>query len=157
MLAFDFGGEGGSDSPVRPPALDGEVVAAVEHIRSRGAGDVVLMGASKGGTAIITAAGSISPAPKALVSLSAPGVYNAMDALEAAATLQSPVLYLAGKTDGQFAASAQQLYDATPAASRTILVVDESAHGTGLLRSGSGDKVTQAIETLLAKSAPPVA
>jgi len=157
VLAFDFAGEGGSGDPESPAALDGEVVAAVEHIRSRGASDVVLMGASKGGTAILTAAATITPAPKALVSLSAPGRFDAMDALAAAPKLQSATLYLAGRTDGQFAISAQQLYDATPAASRTILVVDEGAHGTALLRSGSGDKVTQAIEALLAESAPPAA
>lgn len=157
VLAFDFAGEGGSGDPESPPSLDGEVVAAVEHVRSRGAVDVVLMGASKGGTAILTAAASISPAPKALVSLSAPGRFDAMDAFTAVPTLQSPVLYVAGKGDGQFAASAQQLYDATPAASRTLLIVDEGAHGTALLRGGSATKVTQAVEALLARSAPPVA
>lgn len=157
VLAFDFAGEGGSGESERPEALDGEVVAAVAHIRSRGATDVVLMGASKGGTAILMAATAVTPPPKALVSLSAPGRFDAMDALAAAPKLQSPTLYVAGKTDGQFAISAQDLYDATPAASRTILVVEEGAHGTSLLRSGSGDKVTQAIEGLLAKSAPPAA
>jgi pimeloyl-ACP methyl ester carboxylesterase len=157
VLAFDFGGEGGSGDPESSQSLDGEVVAAVEHIRSRGAGDVVLMGASKGGTAILTAAASINPAPKALVSLSAPARFDSMDALAAAPKLQSPVLYLAGKTDGDFAVSARQLHDATPAASRTILVVPEGGHGTALLRGGNGDKVTQAIEALLAKSAPPAA
>lgn len=155
VLAFDFAGEGGSGDAERPEALDGEVVAAVAHIRSRGATDVVLMGASKGGTAILTAATAITPPPKALVSLSAPGRFDTMDAIAAAPKLQSPTLYLAGKTDGSFAVSAQQLYDATPAASRTILVVPEGAHGTALLRGGSADKVTQAIEALLAKTAPP--
>lgn len=157
VLAFDFAGEGGSGFAEGDEALDGEVVAAVEHIRSRGATDVVLMGASKGGTAILAAAAAITPPPKALVSLSAPSRFDAMDALAAAPKLQSPALYLAGRTDGQFAISAQQMYDATPAAFRTILVLPEGAHGTALLRGGSGDKVTQAIESLLAKSAPPAA
>lgn len=157
VLAFDFGGEGGSGVPDQTKALDGEVVAAVEHIRSRGAGDVVLIGASKGGTAALTAAVSVNPAPKAVVCLSAPGRFSTMDALAAAPKLQSATLYVAGETDGQFAVNAQELYDATPAASRTILVVPESGHGTALLRSGSADKVTGAIEGLLAKTAPPAA
>lgn len=157
VLAFDFAGEGGSGDPESPLSLDGEVVAAVEHVRSRGAVDVVLMGASKGATAILTAATSISPPPKALVSLSAPGRFDAMDALAAAPKLQSPALYVAGKADSQFATSAQQLYDATPATSRTILLVDEGAHGTALLSDASGATVTEAIETLLARSAPPAA
>lgn len=155
VLAFDFGGEGGSGDPASPQALDGEVVAAVEHLRSRGAADVVLMGASKGATAILTAATAISPPPKALVSLSAPASFDAMDALAAVPKLQSPVLYLAGKADSQFATSAQRLYDATPAAARTILIVEESAHGTALMTGGSGVKVTEAIESLLTKNAPP--
>lgn len=80
-----------------------------------------------------------------------------MDALAAVPKLQSPVLYLAAKGDGSFGLSAQQLYDATPGTSRTVLVVQDGGHGTALLRGGSGPQVTKAIETLLAKNAPPAA
>lgn len=155
VLAFDFAGEGGSEFPEGTKQLDAEVVAAVEFIRSRGVTDLVLMGASKGGTAILTAATSINPPPKALVSLSAPAQFETMDAAAAVPKLQMPVLYLAGEGDTSFAQSAQQLYDATPDAHRTILVVPVSGHGTSLLRGESADKVTAAIEDLLAKSAPP--
>lgn len=155
VLAFDFAGEGGSGDPEQPQSLDGEVVAAVAHLRSRGAGDVVLIGASKGGTASVKAALSIKPAPKAVVTLSAPGRYESVDALAAARKLPSAALYLAGKDDGQFAASAQQLYDATPAASRAILVVPGSEHGTALLRGGGAVKLTETVEALLARTAPP--
>ena len=122
-----------------------------------GVTDIVLMGASKGGTAIVAAGAAISPAPKALVSLSGPAQFNGADALAAAPKLTSPVLYVAGSDDAGFAFAAERLGKATPpAVRRGVLIVPGAQHGTSLLGGEGFEKVTAAIESLLAKDAPPL-
>jgi pimeloyl-ACP methyl ester carboxylesterase len=78
---------------------------------------------------VVTAAPSIDPPVAAVVSLSGPAAYRGAAALGAAATLQVPVLYVAGRYDGAFASDAQRLYDATPGRRKQLLIVDSSGHG----------------------------
>lgn len=157
VLAFDFAGEGDSGPADGVPDLTGEATAAAASMRSRGVTDIVLMGASKGGTAIVAAGAAIDPAPKALVSLSGPAQFNSADALAAAPRLTSPVLYVAGSDDAGFAAAAERLGKATPpAVRRGVLIVPGAQHGTSLLGGEGFEKVTSAIGSLLAKDAPPL-
>jgi esterase/lipase len=157
VLAFDFGGEGDSDKHPSGPSISGDVVSAAKWLRSRGATDLVLMGASKGGTASLAATTKLDPGPKAVVTLSAPTTFDAADALSAVPKVTFPVLYIAGEYDSPFDADAKQLYDATPpAVHRQLLVVPSaSEHGTALFAGSAADTVTKAIDDFLAKEAPP--
>ncbi|MFG3282842.1 alpha/beta hydrolase family protein [Streptomyces sp. NPDC048111] len=114
-----------------------EVEGAATALRSEGAWKLLLMGASKGGTAVLTAAGHLPLKPDAVVALSAPEQYGTMDALDAAGTLTVPVLYLAGDQDGPFPRAARELSAASAKApeNRLVPVKGSAAHGVALLSS----------------------
>src|SRR3954452_13008437 len=74
VLALDF--------PVLPnaPSDAASVVDAANALRALGAKRIVLMGASRGGTAVLDAAGTFKA--DAVIALSAPASYNGSDALQ---------------------------------------------------------------------------
>ena len=111
-----------------------EVTAAVTYARSKGATKVLLVGASKGATAVLSAAGSITPPVDAVVSLSAPVSYGSMDAGSVVPKLAMPVFYMASDLDSQFADAARQLSKATKKAKENDLtIVDGPNHGVSML------------------------
>ncbi|MDX3214701.1 hypothetical protein PV318_03955 [Streptomyces sp. ME02-6991-2B] len=128
-----------------------EVVAGVAFLRAKGARRVLLMGASKGGTAVLEGAASVEPPVDAVVSLSAPEAYGTMDAISAVPRLTVPVLYMAAAGDTQFADAAKALNKATKKAPENRLdIVDGPQHGVGMLTSES-DRAT--VTDFLAKYA----
>ncbi|MBM9505891.1 alpha/beta hydrolase family protein [Actinacidiphila acididurans] len=126
-----------------------ELTAAVAYVRARGAGKVLLIGASKGGTAALSAAGSITPAVDAVVSLSAPTAYGGMDASTVVPRLTMPVLYMAAHLDTAFADSTRQLSRATGRAPvNDLWIVSGARHGVSML----GDETNFArVEAFLKK------
>jgi pimeloyl-ACP methyl ester carboxylesterase len=132
VLAFDFNGEGRSQrAPEATPS--GDVLAAAAYARSRDATRVVLVGASRGGTAVLVAAARADPPVTAVVSLSAPGVYAGESAAQAAPKLAVPVLYVAATGDSAFADDARAMHDATADGRKRLAVVPGSLHGTALV------------------------
>jgi alpha-beta hydrolase superfamily lysophospholipase len=124
-----------------PPPMEQEVHAAVAEVRERGATSVFLMGASKGGTAVLAAAATAETPVDGVVSLSAPRQYHGTSALNVMDRLTTPVLFLAGTADGDFAAAAQDLYDACAATDKEIILRTTSVHGVGLLEPDVLDTV----------------
>ncbi|MFE6972209.1 alpha/beta hydrolase family protein [Streptomyces sp. NPDC057682] len=112
-----------------------EVVGAAGYLRDKGAKKILLMGASKGGTAVLAAAPRLKPQPDAVVALSAPTQYQAMNALKAVPELTAPVLYMAADGDGDFAVGEKELNRQSVKSSehRFVLVRGESLHGVALL------------------------
>nr|WSX78064.1 alpha/beta hydrolase [Streptomyces sp. NBC_00899] len=111
-----------------------EITAAVTYARARGAHKVLLIGASKGGTAVLASAGSITPPVDAVVSLSAPADYSGMDAAGTVPNLAMPVFYMAAEGDTDFAASTRDLSKATTkAAENRLSIVDGPNHGVSML------------------------
>lgn len=155
VLAFDFGGDGDSDPHRGDDRLDDDVVAAATHLRATGVTDVVLMGASKGGTASLSAAVTLDPAPVAVVTLSAPKVFEGVSAEESVPRLKSPALFLAAGNDQPFADAAQS-FDATAPKTlpHQLFLSIGAEHGTALLAGGQGKKVTELIEIFLKDHAP---
>src|SRR5690349_8358879 len=151
VLAFDFNGEGNS---AESDGSEGDDVAsAAKYLRSQpGITDVVLIGASRGGTAVLVAAANLQPAPKAVISLSAPAVFNQDDAALVVAKLTMPTLFVAAKDDGTFAGEAQLLYDKVPPANRRLTIVPGTSHGLVLVTPGleGADEATKAIDEFLA-------
>ena len=155
VLAFDFAGDGDSGPRQGADRLDDDVAAAATHLRAGGVTDVVLMGASKGGTASLAAAVTLTPAPVAVITLSAPELFAGVSAAAAVPRLTSPALFLAAENDHPFAEAAQQ-FDATAPKNvpHQVLLSVGAEHGTGLLGGGQAGKVTALIEEFLQRHAP---
>lgn len=136
VLAGNYTGEGGSSFVDNArPSLD--VVAAIDQLRGAGVSKVVLIGASRGGTAVLIAAATASPPADAVVSLSAPWTFAGEDASVVAPKLVMPVLYVVAERDGTLPASAKLLFDATPGDDRQLVQVPGSVHGAGLVVSAA--------------------
>ncbi|WP_157875839.1 alpha/beta hydrolase family protein [Streptacidiphilus griseoplanus] len=117
----------------------GAVLKASQELVRRGSRKVVLVGASKGGTASLAAAaapGSVQVA--AVVSLSAPSQYDTTDAMAAAGRLKVPAFFAAKSEDTPYVDNARDLYKADHDAQKTLKVYQGSGHGEELLRNGSG-------------------
>jgi dienelactone hydrolase len=128
VLAFDFSSDALS-GPVPGATNDGDVVAAAEFLRRQGTERVVLLGASRGGTAVLVAATQIEPAVAGVISLSGPSSFRGMDALTAVASLTVPVLYIVSDRDTPCNTDAQALFDATPPALGKLVVLEGVGHG----------------------------
>ncbi|MFJ5967618.1 alpha/beta hydrolase [Streptomyces sp. NPDC093060] len=128
-----------------------EITAAAGLLADKGATKVILMGASKGGTASVVAAPKIvKPPVAAVINLSGPSVYQGMDAEAAAAHLTVPVLYVAAKQDSGFAqdVTAQDRQSRKSPDARLHLV-DGNAHGTDMF--GADPRVWVDVKAFMAK------
>lgn len=162
VLTYDFrgycpGGEGGcSQGELQISAIWQDVLGAMDLVRSQGATTVALVGASMGGTASLVAAAQGGVDVAAVVTLSAPG---SVEGLEADAALLQHVsankLFIAGVGDAAAAASAEQLYGIAPPPKGPLEIVPADDHGTDLLTGPRGEAVQRIIETYLAQFAPP--
>jgi pimeloyl-ACP methyl ester carboxylesterase len=136
VLLIDLNGFGSSPpapgSPARPH-WDRDVAAAAAVLRAHGVKKVVLIGASLGGTCVIAAASEIRPPVAAVVDLSGPTESSGIEALAAARHLRVPALYEVSGDD-EFVDAVRQVYRATPARLRKLVVVRSGGgHGVGLL------------------------
>jgi pimeloyl-ACP methyl ester carboxylesterase len=157
VMLFDFAGSG--DSAATGTANDVAVVAAADYLRAHGAQTVLLIGASMGGTAVLSAATKITPPVAGVISLSGPAGFAGVSALTAVRHLAVPVLYAACDHDDTFGDDAKTLYDATPpTVSRTLAVQPMcSHHGVQLTFPTSGSDATAvlaAMKDFLAAHAP---
>lgn len=114
--------------------LAGEVEASVAYLRQHGAKQVVLLGASMGGTAVLLTAVELKPPVQAVVSVSGPSAYSSMDALSAVPKLTVPVFYSAGELDTDFAFDETNLFHATTEKDKVLDIVSgDPSHGFDLL------------------------
>jgi pimeloyl-ACP methyl ester carboxylesterase len=112
------------------------VAAAVRTLRRAGLHRVVVVGASVGGRAVVQLAARRTVPLDAVISLSAERLDRSTpDLIHAARRVRTPSFYVSSKADGytSFAQDTRQLYAATPARDKRILVVPGDAHGTDLL------------------------
>jgi dienelactone hydrolase len=146
-MAFDFDSTSGG-TPVKS---DADVASAARYLRGQGVTTLVLIGGSRGGTAVLSAATMIKPAVAGVVSISAPAAFDGMDALAAVAGLTVPVLYLAGAEDTRFADDAERLFRATPGRMKQKIVLEGPQHGEGFILGSdpSSVKAQQAIAEFL--------
>lgn len=135
VLMFNYSGQAAVD----------DVKATVEVLRRRGAERLFLIGASKGGTAVLVAATRIQPAVAGVVSLSGPQNYGGADALAAMPLLTVPAVFIVAGNDQTFTSDAQLLHDACAAKDKALSVQRGSSHGTALL----SEEVRGLIDTFL--------
>lgn len=151
-LAFDFGGYGAS--PLNMGDIATDVVAAAAYLRTTGVTRVILIGASMGGTAVLVAAGRITPRVAGVVSLSSPSTFTGVDALAEMPHLTMPLLLICGNQDTRFAGDVQDQYKAaTRSSHRQLVLSDSSVHGYRLVSSSelTDAKAVAALKAFLAK------
>lgn len=132
ILAFDFSGDG-SSGYIGDGRLDLDLLAAVAEARHRGATRVVVIGASKGGTAALAAAGTPNSGIDGVVSLSAVRSFLHVDAESRAADISIPVLFAAAENDGSTDEVALTVSQRCGCAYPKVLVFSGSRHGRRLL------------------------
>lgn len=134
---------------VQPSPLGLSVSAAAGYLRKQGAGKVVLVGASMGGTASLTAAAITTPRVDGVVSLSAPAEYDGIDARTAAGMLRVPVLYGAAVDDRNFADASRVLHAATTS-QKSIQIVPGTRHGVALVAQDGDPTLQRAVGAFIA-------
>jgi alpha-beta hydrolase superfamily lysophospholipase len=135
---FDLRGHGFSEGRQNHARAAADVAAAVRAVRKLGARKVVVMGASLGGIAALVGAPNFRPAVSGIVAVSAPAAIDGeLNALPAVGRIGVPTLYVVAEQDQNppydFAADAQQLYEATATAEKRVEIVSGSLHGTFLV------------------------
>jgi pimeloyl-ACP methyl ester carboxylesterase len=147
-LAFDFRGYGDSEGVRDVPEIWRDVLAAVSTLREQGAGRVVLLGASMGGTASLVAASQAEV--DGVVTLSAPTTFMGLEAsAEVLAGVDEPKLFIAAEGDASAPDSAQSLYELSSGAKRVEIVTGEE-HGADLLEGGRAEVVRNLVLQFLA-------
>ena len=135
VLVFDFAGFGDSQ-PGPDGRVDNDVVAAAAQLHRRGVDQVVLVGSSMGGTAVLSAATRIRPPVAGVVSLSGASSFGGVDAEGAMGRLRVPVLFVVGADDQHFTEQARVMYRAARSRDKRLLVVPGGGHGTGMVEFG---------------------
>jgi pimeloyl-ACP methyl ester carboxylesterase len=152
VMTFDFRGHGSSGAGGEGDLPD-DVSAAVALLEGRGVVRTGLVGASMGGTAVLASAAE-NPGIDGVVSISAPTEFGGVDALEAVASLEGPVLFIAAADDPQYSDEAQALYRATRTQAKEIDIFHDGGHGTDMLSSAFGPDVTKLILGFLEENVP---
>jgi pimeloyl-ACP methyl ester carboxylesterase len=149
VLTYDFRGYGESDGQKQIDQIDHDVTAAVGYVRRQHPRQIVLLGASMGGTAsvIVASKGNLD----GLITLSAPITFHGLNAGDSALTL--PVLFVSSELDDDNQLSARTLFD-NAGQERSIDIVPGSAHGIGLLTSSEASQVRADIFKFLDRYAP---
>jgi pimeloyl-ACP methyl ester carboxylesterase len=145
VLTFDFRGYGESEGDKEPPLIDRDLAAAVAALRSRGAQQVAVVGASMGGTAALKAAARLSLA--AVATLSAPLEFRGLSAASEVRRLAIPKLFLGAESD-EGGPAAEELFAASPEP-KDITVYAGDEHGTDLLRGAEGAAVAERLTRFL--------
>lgn len=146
VLLFDFRDFGLSSrvTGTRAARLDADVRGAIAELRRRGAGKVVIVGASIGGSAVLAAAASSRPPVAGVVSISAPDTRSlradlaeyaaALDPTAAAARIRSPLLFLHAKDDQIVPpTTSTRLYRAATVKDKRLVITPCCGHGTSLI------------------------
>jgi pimeloyl-ACP methyl ester carboxylesterase len=132
-----------------------EVLAAARWLRTHGARRVVLVGASIGGRAVVTAAARARAGEvDAVVSLSGERILGGQrDIIVDARRLRLPALWVSSLNDGytNFAAETRQLYRAARGHARPdrLLVVGGDDHGIDLLTGSQARRVVPAVTRVI--------
>jgi pimeloyl-ACP methyl ester carboxylesterase len=126
-----------------------DVLAAATELRHQGVTHVFLVGASKGGTAVLAAAAEAQPPVSGVVSLSGPTAYGATNAQAEMGQLTVPALFVVGEYDTDFVPAAHSLYDAAASTDKQLVIRTNPRHGVALLDTDT----LNLIETFIAKNA----
>jgi len=131
------------------------VVAAAAELRREGATTILLIGASKGGTACLVAASEIRPTVAGVASLSGEASYQGMDAMTAVKSLALPVLFMAADQDAFGPGSpddARAMFAASPSADKQLVMLHGTEHGEELLAGSTRVQGNAALNSFIARA-----
>jgi pimeloyl-ACP methyl ester carboxylesterase len=136
-LAIDFRGycpgeEGGCSGDGNTADAWRDLLAGAKFLRERGVEEIVLAGASIGGTTAIVAAAHARPAVAGVVTLSSPTACCGVDVDRSIVeAVGAPMLFIAGRFDGEAPRSAQA-FARWAGTSGETLILGTGEHGTDL-------------------------
>jgi predicted alpha/beta-hydrolase family hydrolase len=127
-----------------------DLLAGAEFLRERGVRQIVLAGASMGGTAAILAAADARPNVSGVITLSSPTACCGMEADQTlVSAIRAPMLFIAGRFDGDAPRSAKAFARwAGPSGEAVILATGE--HGTDLFGLATPQVERRTTESILA-------
>ena len=128
VLTFDFRGYGKSTG-TKDMRMDRDLEAAVAYMRAKGAKQVVLIGASMGGTAVIELASELQV--QGVAALSPPAEFGRINALTAVESMVIPLLLIVAENDSQYYSDARKIEYA--AAATQFLLIEGQQHGTNMI------------------------
>ena len=128
VLTFDFRGYGKSTG-TKDTRMDRDLEAAIAYMRAKGAKQVVLIGASMGGTAVIELASGSQV--QGVAALSPPAEFGRINALTAVESMVIPLLLIVAENDSQYYSDARKIESA--AAATQFLLVEGQQHGTNMI------------------------
>ncbi len=144
-IAFNFRGYGKSDGEQGEFRVADDVRSVVNAAVDAGATKVFVIGASMGGTGAVAAGASDLIA--GTVTLSAPTVFEGLDAARISHLVAGPLLLIAADEDGEAANDALKI--ASGNADAELLVLPGAQHGTNLFAE-HGPEITARILDFLA-------
>jgi pimeloyl-ACP methyl ester carboxylesterase len=153
-LAIDFrgycpGNEAGCSGDGSTADAWRDLLAGARFLRERGVRDIVLIGASMGGTAAILAAAHARPNVSGVITLSSPTDCCGMDVTRSTVgAVAAPMLSIAGRFDGEAPLSAKAFARwAGPSGQAVILATGE--HGTDLFGLATPQVERRTTESIL--------
>ena len=128
VFTFDFRGYGKSTG-IKDTRMDRDLEAAIAYMRAKGAQQVVLIGASMGGTAVIELASESQV--QGVAALSPQAEFGRINALTAVESMVIPLLLIVSENDYQYYSDARKIESA--AAATQFVVVQGQQHGTNMI------------------------
>lgn len=144
VVTFDFSGFGESAGEQDPATMETDVQAVIAFAQASGYEEIVLIGASMGGTAAITVAGAVDGPPEGVdgvIAFSAPIEFGDLDATGPATALRVPMLLVAAEGDTSALDSLGLIAEAARVPDGRRVVVAGAAHGTELLDSEAAAEI----------------
>jgi len=155
-MTFDFRGYGSSEGQKDIQYLDRDVKAAARYAQSAGAQEVVLVGASMGGTASLVAGAELQTISSlrlaGVATLSAPVEFDGLSAHEAAEEVGVAVLMIAAEEDSASDA-ARELYSLSDDRGE-LHIVAGADHGTNLFSGAQSTTVRQLLYDFIRQCMP---
>lgn len=154
-LAIDFrgycpGDEAGCSEDGGTGEAWRDLLAGAAFLRERGAREIVLIGASMGGTASVLAAGNARPNVSGVITLSSPTACCGMEVDRSIVeAIGAPMLFIAGRFDGEAPRSARA-FARWAGASGETLILSTGEHGTDLFGLATPPVERRTTESILA-------
>jgi len=144
VLTFNFRGYGKSGGEKKISLIYKDVLAAYDFFKEEGVEDIILIGASMGGTAVLKAASEREV--KGVISMSGPLNWKEMglSAEEEIKLIEEPKLFMASEGDSSAKNSANLMYELSNEP-KQIEIYPGSEHGTNMFLGKEGEQVKQDI------------
>jgi dienelactone hydrolase len=153
-LAIDFrgycpGAEGGCSGDGNTADAWRDLLAGAKFLRERGVDEIVLAGASIGGTTAIVAAAHARPAVAGVITLSSPTACCGVDVDRSiVGRVGVPMLFIAGRFDGEAPRSARAFARWAGSVGET-LILGTGEHGTDLFGLATPDVERRTTDSVL--------